>query len=444
MPKKKKKKLLRGVVTSSSKFAAVCARAASSVSSGVRDGSSGVASVFGVFGNLDFSDHVSCGVVLEADGISVKRPFKFYNFLLNNEEFLNVVIENWYSTNVVGSHMFRVSKKLKALKKPIKDFSRLNYSGIELRTKEAHEWFLRRQDLTLANASDLNAALELEAQRKWLLLSSAEESFFHQRSRVSWFAEGDSNTSYFHRMADSRKLQGLFSEVIGQSQSAFLLGRSLAENVLFTTEMVHGYNRLHISPWGMLKCHHRLRESSFWRVEANISDPWSWKMLLNLRPLAERFVKAKVGNVLKASFWFDNWTYKGPLIKLLGNVELRPLRIPLNAKVADAFDASGWRHPLPRSITADSIFALLSSLPAPLPHLDSDCYFWSMNGDASQGFSVAATWEGFRRRSSLKGLDAGFPQALPSSAAVLLMVGASLLDKAFFFSSSYSPSESGS
>jgi len=205
MPKKKKKKLLRGVVTSSSKFAAVCARAASSVSSGVRDGSSGVASVFGVFGNLDFSDHVSCGVVLEADGISVKRPFKFYNFLLNNEEFLNVVIENWYSTNVVGSHMFRVSKKLKALKKPIKDFSRLNYSGIELRTKEAHEWFLRRQDLTLANASDLNAALELEAQRKWLLLSSAEESFFHQRSRVSWFAEGDSNTSYFHRMADSRK-----------------------------------------------------------------------------------------------------------------------------------------------------------------------------------------------------------------------------------------------
>jgi len=126
-------------------------------------------------------------------------------------------------------------------------------------------------------------------------------------------------------------------------------------------------------------------------------------MLLNLRPLAERFVKAKVGNVLKASFWFDNWTYKGPLIKLLGNVGLRPLRIPLNAKVADAFDASGWRHPLPRSITADSIFALLSSLPAPLPHLDSDCYFWSMNGDASQGFSVAATWEGFRPRSSLKG-----------------------------------------
>jgi len=159
----------------------------------------------GVFGNLDFSDHVSCGVVLEADGVRAKRPFKFYNFLLKNEEFLNVVADIWFSINVVGSYMFRVSKKIKALKKPIKDFSRLNYSGIELRTKEAYELLLRCQDLTLANPTGTNAVSELEAQRKWLALSSAEESFFHQRSRVSWFADGDSNTRYFHRMVDSRK-----------------------------------------------------------------------------------------------------------------------------------------------------------------------------------------------------------------------------------------------
>ncbi|CAD5335072.1 unnamed protein product [Arabidopsis thaliana] len=159
----------------------------------------------GLFGNLDFSDHVSCGVVLEANGISAKRPFKFFNFLLKNEDFLNVVMDNWFSTNVVGSSMYRVSKKLKAMKKPIKDFSRLNYSGIELRTKEAHELLIACQNLTLANPSVSNAALELEAQRKWVLLSCAEESFFHQRSRVSWFAEGDSNTHYFHRMVDSRK-----------------------------------------------------------------------------------------------------------------------------------------------------------------------------------------------------------------------------------------------
>lgn len=36
-------------------------------------------------------------------------------------------------------------------------------------------------------------------------LVRAEESFFCQRSRVTWLMEGDSNTSYFYRMADTRK-----------------------------------------------------------------------------------------------------------------------------------------------------------------------------------------------------------------------------------------------
>lgn len=49
------------------------------------------------------------------------------------------------------------------------------------------------------------------------------------------------------------RLQVLLSDVIASSQSAFLPGRSLAENVLLATEMVHGYNRRNVSPRGMLK-----------------------------------------------------------------------------------------------------------------------------------------------------------------------------------------------
>lgn len=35
--------------------------------------------------------------------------------------------------------MFRVAKKLKLLKKTIKEFSRQNYSGIEKKIEQAHE-----------------------------------------------------------------------------------------------------------------------------------------------------------------------------------------------------------------------------------------------------------------------------------------------------------------
>lgn len=37
------------------------------------------------------------------------------------------------------------------------------------------------------------------------MLSSAEESFFYQRSRVTWLQVGDRNTPYFHRMANAKQ-----------------------------------------------------------------------------------------------------------------------------------------------------------------------------------------------------------------------------------------------
>ena len=162
-------------------------------------------SAYAVFGEPDFSDHASCGVIINPLMHREKRPFRFYNFLLQNPDFISLVGELWYSINVVGSSMFKMSKKLKALKNPIRTFSMENFSNLEKRVKEAHNLVLYRQNKTLSDPTIPNAALEMEAQRKWLILVKAEESFFCQRSRVTWMGEGDSNTSYFHRMADSRK-----------------------------------------------------------------------------------------------------------------------------------------------------------------------------------------------------------------------------------------------
>ncbi|KAG7548232.1 Reverse transcriptase domain [Arabidopsis suecica] len=160
---------------------------------------------FAFFGEPDFSDHTSCGVVLDAAVLKAKRPFRFFNFLLQNPEFIHVIRELWYSFNVVGSAMYRVSKKLKQLKSHIKSFSRDNYSDLEKRVVEAHELVLDCQQLTLSDPSALHAAYELEATRKWHILLRAEESFFCQKSRVTWLFEGDSNSAYFHKMADMRK-----------------------------------------------------------------------------------------------------------------------------------------------------------------------------------------------------------------------------------------------
>lgn len=51
----------------------------------------------------------------------------------------------------------------------------------------------------------------------------------------------------------TNRLQEILFHVISPSQSAFIKGRLLSENVLLATEMVHGYNRRNISRRGMLK-----------------------------------------------------------------------------------------------------------------------------------------------------------------------------------------------
>ena len=101
--------------------------------------------------------------------------------------------------------MFRLVRKLKTLKKVIREFNNQNYSDIEKRVMEASEALASAQIRTLNDPSIANAQSEIALQEKWQTLSNAEESFFHQRSRVTWISVGDRNTPYFHRMANARQ-----------------------------------------------------------------------------------------------------------------------------------------------------------------------------------------------------------------------------------------------
>lgn len=116
-----------------------------------------------------------------------------------------MVFNCWFSLNITGSAMFRVSRKLKLLKKSIKDFSKENYSGIEKRTAQAHEKLTHAQNLMLAAPSTSNTSLELQAIKEWEELSAAETAFFFQRSSINWLAFGDGNSRLFDRYAASRQ-----------------------------------------------------------------------------------------------------------------------------------------------------------------------------------------------------------------------------------------------
>ncbi|KAG7551859.1 Endonuclease/exonuclease/phosphatase superfamily [Arabidopsis thaliana x Arabidopsis arenosa] len=160
---------------------------------------------FGFFGAPEFSDHSPSCITLSYAQPRSKKPFRFFNYLQKSPDFLPLICSSWFSINVVGSDMFRVSYKLRALKKVIRDFSRENFSDLEKRVKDALVVLSELQCRMLSDPSPSNAALELEATRKWEILVRAEEAFFCQKSRITWLSEGDLNTAYFHKMASTRQ-----------------------------------------------------------------------------------------------------------------------------------------------------------------------------------------------------------------------------------------------
>ncbi|GJS15904.1 RNA-directed DNA polymerase, eukaryota, reverse transcriptase zinc-binding domain protein [Tanacetum coccineum] len=74
---------------------------------------------YAVFQPYRISDHAPCVLKIPLLTNTALRPFKFANFLVHNDRFKDVVNEGWL-LQVSGFFMFRVVKKLKNLKKPLR------------------------------------------------------------------------------------------------------------------------------------------------------------------------------------------------------------------------------------------------------------------------------------------------------------------------------------
>nr|GEU40024.1 hypothetical protein [Tanacetum cinerariifolium] len=159
-----------------------------------------------IFKPYRISDH-SPSVLYIPSIVKVKpNHFKFFNVSILDKRFKDVVREGW-SSHVSGFDMFRVVKKLKGLKKPIRkmmyDKGNLHANVIRLHGK------LDRLQTDLDN--DLsNASIREEEVTAVVMFNEAiliEEKFLKQKEKITWLREGDANTAYFHKMLRSRVLR---------------------------------------------------------------------------------------------------------------------------------------------------------------------------------------------------------------------------------------------
>jgi exonuclease III len=151
------------------------------------------------------SDHfpilLSCGFLQRR-----QSPFRFESMWLKSEGFHDKVHQWWNSYLFSGSPSYILVQKLKSLKVDLRRWNKETFGDVNVRK---HDLQAQIQDFDfLEETRPLTeeegvAKDHLKAELENVLL--LEEIKWRQTSRATWLREGDKNTKFFHRVANSNR-----------------------------------------------------------------------------------------------------------------------------------------------------------------------------------------------------------------------------------------------
>jgi hypothetical protein len=150
------------------------------------------------------------GIVSTVD----KMSFKFENMWLKTEGFVDRV-KGWWSTyQFTGTPSFVLASKLKALKEDLKLWNKHVFGDVSLKQLQLCSELSR-----LDEKEELGGLSYVDRDRRKVVISELdklahlEETSWRQKSRVLWLKEGDNNTKFFHKMANSNRRRNYMKSV---------------------------------------------------------------------------------------------------------------------------------------------------------------------------------------------------------------------------------------
>lgn len=173
-------------------------------------------SAYCVFEPGGCSDHVRCRIQLDINGRKKRRPFKFTNAIGKMPEFRTLLEDQWKDYEALfnsTSAMFRFTKRLKALKQPLRCLSKDKLGDLPKRTREAYKVLCEKQKETMENPTNEAIRAEARAHKIWLRLAELEEEFLKQISKVHWLDVGDGNNKFFYNSAKTREVRNAIHEI---------------------------------------------------------------------------------------------------------------------------------------------------------------------------------------------------------------------------------------
>ena len=140
---------------------------------------------------------------------------------------------------------------------------------------------------------------------------------------------------------------------------------------------------------------YRLRGRNFWDVPMRGNMTWSWRKILQIRPLVRQFFWYNIGNGLRVSAWFDKWCSIGPLSLIVSSRDIHRAGFSSNSVVRDIVHEDSWVWPS----TWGTRYPIITSILVPMFNNDmDDRLVWRTGDGLVKSFSVALVWESIRAR----------------------------------------------
>ncbi|XP_022014523.1 uncharacterized protein LOC110914019 [Helianthus annuus] len=209
---------------------------------------------------------------------------------------------------------------------------------------------------------------DLEARMRNFLWSQ-DNSFKKGRAKVSWKS-----------VCTPKYEGGLGIRRIGDFNKALMANHVwgiLTKRKSLWVEWVHDY---------------KLKGKSFWMVKVPTNCCWSWRKILQLRPIIRNYIWTSLGDGRSTSAWYDTWGALGPLGTFLSPRTITNAGFRLDSSVADINIEGVWQWP-----TAwRDIYPVLNQLDLIQPNVHkTDSVKWCV-GDVIHEVSASCIWDSLR------------------------------------------------